>query len=294
MRGCGLGIPRLQRHFAAALRMQHHDPAREAVRERCLERLEVWPRPEGRRGQQYLGVGQGQFARCSSGRRRCRRARRRQNPCRRNTPCASSRRNAIVAHHRKKRTGFPPLIHQNDRHMILQIAADARNRRLTSMPCAPELIRIAHPGQHQKLRRVDDAARQDDLAARPRRVQDAGAADIRPRLRGPVDQNPGRERMYLDCEIAAVAGRDAGTRSPCCSAGLCRWSFAAARTLADLRHCSRRSSAWPALAAGLRRKRRAEDPGIRRFYGERPVAAAISAGAAFPALLFAEIREHSS
>ena len=51
--------------------------------------------------------------------------------------------------------------------MILQILADAAQRDLHGDPVRVEFLRVADPGQHQQLRRIDDAAAEDRLALAP-------------------------------------------------------------------------------------------------------------------------------
>ena len=91
--------------------------------------------------------------------------------------------------------------------MILEIAADTAQRNGWSDADCSQVIRIADAGQHQKLRRIDSAPAQNDLALRNcgaalsiRHVFDTGSAL-------PLDQHADRKRTRRDGQVASSQHR---------------------------------------------------------------------------------------
>ena len=62
-----------------------------------------------------------------------------------------------------QRPGFLPPKHDRDRDVVLQIAADTRQGHARRDALHAQREGIADSRQHQQLRRVDDAAREDHL-----------------------------------------------------------------------------------------------------------------------------------
>ncbi len=64
--------------------------------------------------------------------------------------------------------------------MVLQVAPDPGQVEEDGDPVPADLVRRTDAGEEQELRRVDGAAREDDLAPRPRRVQPPAPAELDP------------------------------------------------------------------------------------------------------------------
>jgi hypothetical protein len=154
-----------------------------------------------------------------------------------------------------------------------------------------EPIGIADPRQHQKLRRIDDAAAQQHLALGPGRPRFAAQDMLDPDRAARVEHDAVDARAGLDGEVGAAQRRPqiglGGAAAPAVADRLLhppKPFLLGAVVVGRLRHLQRRAG----REAGLdQRVRKGRGP-----HGERPVAAAIVAGAGLPCFLPAEIGQH--
>ena len=201
------------------------------------------------------------------------------------------RHDAVEPHRPMERTGLFAPIGDACRNMVLQILADAGQRRFHVMPWARELVRIADARQHQKLRRVDDAAAEDHFSFRMRGdgfaatdIFDAGGAAA-------VEHDLRRQRVDLDGEVVAPKRRpQIGVGRAAAAAVLHRHLPDAKTFLLRAVIIGRRLVAGGASGGGEGIDQRIGKAGhLRR---QRTVAAAIKARAAFPGFLAPEIGQH--
>ncbi len=155
---------------------------------------------------------------------------------------------------RVERPGLLARIGDARRNVVLQILADAGQRRLDGDVVGGEFGRIADARQHQKLRRVDDAAAQDHFALGMRGdgfaaldIFDAGGAAA-------VENDFRRQRLDLDGEVWPLPAPAADRRRRRCSGGRPSPSSARCRSLPAARRCNRASPC--SRRRGRRRRRR--------------------------------------
>ena len=197
------------------------------------------------------------------------------------SPCADAERKAVEPHVLPQRPRLAARIGDERGRMILQVLADAAQRHFRLDAVRAQFVRIADAGQHQGLRRIDRAARQDHLALRARdlalavlQIFDADGARA-------LEQDARHQRAGLDPQIGAPErGPQIADRR------------AAAMAVADRHLDAREAVLLGAVVVGGRRM-----PGVapgfeigidqrvgvaRGLDGQRPVAAAIRIRAAFP------------
>ena len=156
-----------------------------------------------------------------------------------------------------------------------------------------EFVRFADAGQHQKLRRVDDAAAQDDFALGMRGdafaaldIFDAGRAAA-------VEDDFRRQRIGLDRELRPLQRRpQIGVGRAAAAAVLHRHLPGAEAFLLRAVIVGRRLVAGGAAGGGESVDQRVGE--ACRLRRQRAVAAAIKARAAVPRFLAAEIGQHMS
>ena len=171
------------------------------------------------------------------------------------------RHDAVEPHRAVERARFFTRIGDARRNVVLQILADARQRRLDGDAVGGELGRIADARQHQKLRRVDDAAAEDDFSLRirgdgctPLDIFDAGGAAA-------VEHDLRRQRVDLDREVLAAATPAADRRRRRCNGARPSPSSARCRSLPAGRRCNRAS---PCIRRRGRQRRRRRPAGRQR------------------------------
>ena len=291
MRAGAAGVGRGEVDPAAALRAQHHCAAGKAVGVGRANRRKIG-RGRHRRGvEQQLDIGQ------RPGRSPARFQKRHQ-PARQvgGDPAAAEirvrqlPRNAVGAHRGVQRARLLA----GDRPPAPRCGPAGCSRRratgVTATPCAAESPGSPTPDSINSCGELMTPPREDHLAFGTSDVAFAGVRYSTPRRGRPRTgcASPAPRPRPRDWAAPAPA---ADRRPRRCSAGRCGSCFGSGRNLPAAHRCSRRS-------ADIRRRRRRRigvDQGVvitRRLHGQRALAAAIRVGAALPAFLAAEIRQH--
>jgi hypothetical protein len=153
-----------------------------------------------------------------------------------------------------------------------------------------QLVEIADARQHQQLRRVDRAARENHLTLRPHdgllAMPDVFDADDT----GAVEQQPGHQRLDLHGQVAARQRRaQIGDRAAAAPAMLDRHLHACKAVLLGAVVILGRRQAGSAGSIHIGVAKRILV--ARRFRHQRTVAPAIGVASALPALLPPEIRQ---
>ena len=156
---------------------------------------------------------------------------------------------AVKPHRGDKRAGLMARIIGEHRQVVLQVVADARKRRLHGDAVLRQPVRIADAGQHQQLRRVDDAARKDDLARSASRHLLAAAVIFDADGAAPVEHDACASAPVSTLRLERVSA-GAGKPRRHCSAGRGGSSAAYAQALPAGRRCNR----WCAAIAKRRRR----------------------------------------
>ena len=199
-------------------------------------------------------------------------------------------RDAVVAHMPVKRAGLFAPVRQRRHHMVLQVFPHAWRSEPHIDPVRAQMVRIANAGEHQEVRRIDDAAREQQLAfgagdalLSALLVFDAGRAAV-------LEHDARRMRAHFHAQVGAAK------RRPQISVGGAAAAAVANRHL----HAGEAVLLGAVVIVGDRVARgdARVEPGVeerigiaRAARGERPAAAAIRARAVFPRFLAPEIRQ---
>ena len=117
------------------------------------------------------------------------------------------------AHRQAERYRQAAAVHHQHVEVILQVAADAGQRVAQRDAVARQLLRLADPGEHQQLRRIDGASRQQHFAAGGDARHGAGApvSDAGGALA--VEQHALGQCAGQHRQVGARRAQDAGTRA---------------------------------------------------------------------------------
>ena len=201
------------------------------------------------------------------------------------------RHDAVEPHRLVERARLFALVDNRRGDVVLQVLADAGQRYFHGDAVGAQFVRIADARQHQKLRRVDDAAAQDDFFPGVRGdvlavldIVDAGGALA-------VERDFRHQRAGFDGEVVSRQSRPQISVGCAATAAVFHRHLPGAETfLLGAVVIGRRLIAGGASGGGEGIDQRIGKP--RHLRRQRPVAAAIKTGAAFPRFLAPEIRQH--
>ena len=264
MRGAARGSADASRTCPREFRAQHDQPARETVGKWLRERRQIGARLEqGRGDEEQLDVGNRlariAFEECGGPTR--------QVGCEagaEHEALGDAQGQAVEPHVVLERAALAARVGDERGDVILQVLADAAQGDSHRDSLRAELVGVADPGQHQQLRRVDRAAREDHLTLRPHDGLLAMADVLDADDTRAVEQQPGHQRLDLHGQVGARQRRaQIGDRAAAAPAMLDRHLHAREAVL--LRAVVILGRRQAGRAGGIHHRRRKADPRSATF-----------------------------